>query len=208
MLFFILRLSGDPVALMLPENATAEQVTELRDSLGLNAPLYLQYVNFVRGALVLDFGESLRFHEPAMGLVLQRLPATIQLTAAAVLVVVVVGVPLGIIAALRRGKLDSQLLLGLTLIGQAMPSFWLGVVLILVFSVQLRLLPTGGYGELRHFVLPAITLSSFFMAKVARMVRSGMLDVMSEDYIRTARAKGLHPTAEIVRHALKNTLIP
>lgn len=206
--FLLLRLSGDPVALLVTETTTPEEMERLREALGLSAPLWEQYGRFLAHALRGDFGESLRYTKPAAALVWETLPATLELTAAALVIATVVAVPLGIVAAVRRGTAIETSASVVTLLGQSMPFFWLGILLIFVFSVQLRLLPSFGRGSLWHLILPAVTLSAATLAKTARLVRAGMLEVMSQEYIRTARAKGLPEPRVIFRHALSNIAIP
>jgi peptide/nickel transport system permease protein len=206
-LFFLLRLSGDPALVLAGPDATPETVAEVRRQLGLDEPLAVQYVSFLGQTARLDFGRSFRYRQPALPLVLQRLPTTLQLAAAAVAVAVVVAVPLGVLAAVRRGRVESRLIMLLAALGQAMPSFWLGIVLILIFAVRLRWLPSFGSGDLQHAVLPVATLAAFQVARLARLVRSEMLEVLSQDYIRTAYAKGLSARLVLWRHALRNTLV-
>jgi ABC-type dipeptide/oligopeptide/nickel transport system permease component len=207
-LFFVLRLSGDPVMLLVPAEATPEQIEGLRRAMGFADPLLVQYVRFMRHLLVLDFGDSLLFRQPAMKMVLERAPATIELTVAAILLAVVVALPVGIYSATHPGGWSSRLLTLATLLGQSMPGFWLGILLILFFAVGLRLLPSFGNETPSHLILPALTLGAFPMARLMRLTRSGMLEVLSEDYIRTAYAKGLSDRIVFYRHALRNFLIP
>ena len=174
----------------------------------MNQPLYIQYLKFLSRALRGDFGNSWQYGLPALSLVLEFFPATFQLALAALIFALIVGIPLGVVSAIREGSLVDGLSLSLGVVGRAMPSFWLGIMLILVFAVNLQMLPTSGKGNLRHLILPAITLSTAFLAQIVLLVRSGMLDVMREDYIRTARAKGLQGFTVNMRHAFRNTLIP
>jgi len=206
--FFFIHLSGDPVLLMLPGDASDQEIEELRGQLGFNDPLYVQYVRFVSKAIRGDFGESLYYHVPVMELVIERLPASLELALAAMVFALVLGVPIGIISAVRRGSmLDMGGMFG-ALLGLSMPHFWLGIMLMLLFSVQLGWLPTSGRGTMAHLLLPAISLGLSLMAMFARLTRSVMLEVLSLDYIRTARAKGLMEEIVIAKHALKNALIP
>lgn len=206
--FVILRLApGDPALLLLGQNARPEDVEELRMSLGLNEPLPVQLMAFLANAARGDFGDSLTYRRPALDLVLQALPATLALSAAAFAISVMVAIPVGIISATRRGTLADHLSVFAILLAQSAPPFWIGILLIFVFSVLLHWFPTSGAGGLQHLVLPAVTLATFQLAVLARTVRSGMLEVLGEDYIRTARAKGLAPITVIVRHAFRNTLI-
>ncbi|MEA2582980.1 MAG: peptide/nickel transport system permease protein, partial [Thermomicrobiales bacterium] len=206
--FFLLSLSGDPAALMLPAGATQEDLDRLRESMGLNRPLPERYVLFMKDAFRGDFGDSLAVGTPALDMVLSRMPATIGLATAALLFALVLAFPAGIIAGLRRGSWVDTACMGVALVGQSVPVFWLGLMLILLFSVNLKWLPTGGTGGLDHLILPMITLGLFSMARTARLVRSGMIEVMQNDFIRTARAKGLTEQAIVQRHALRFALIP
>jgi len=206
--FGLLRLSGDPVALLVPPDATAEQVAALRQAWGFNDPLYVQYVRFLRDAATGSFGQSVVYRKPASTLILEVIPNTLKLTLAALTLSVAVAIPVGIISALKRNTILDTLSMGGTLLGQAMPTFWLGILLIMVFAVGFRILPTSGMGTWRHLILPTVTLAAYSSARTARLVRSGMLDVLGEDYVRTARAKGLAERRVIVRHALRNVSIP
>jgi peptide/nickel transport system permease protein len=206
--FFMARLGGDPVLLFLPTDIQAKDVEEFRRRLGFNDPLAVQYARFVGGALRGDFGESLRYRRDAMGLVLERLPATLLLAATAVGLTLVVAVPVGVLSAVRRNTLVDHLGTVVTVLGQAVPGFWLGLMLIYVFSVQLRWLPTGGTGTLAHLVMPSVVLAAFFSARIARLTRSALLDALGEDYVLTARAKGLGEARVIGKHTLRNSAIP
>jgi peptide/nickel transport system permease protein len=206
--FFMTRLGGDPVLLFLPTDIQAKDVEEFRARLGFNDPLPVQYARFVGGALRADFGESLRYRRDALGLVLERLPATLALAACAVLLTLVVAVPLGVISAVRRGTVVDHAGTLVTVLGQAVPGFWLGLMLIYVFSVRLGWLPTGGTGSPAHLVMPSIVLASFFSARVARLTRSAMLEALGEDFVLTARAKGLAETRVVGKHALRASAIP
>jgi peptide/nickel transport system permease protein len=206
--FGLLYVTGDPAALLLPVDATPEDLARLRTKFGLDDPLPVQYGRFLAGAVHGDFGMSVRQAEPALDLVLERLPATLELTAAAMFLAVVVAVPAGLIAAGWRGTLIDQGAMLVALVGQSIPSFWLGIMLLLFFSVQLGWLPPFGRGGLDHLILPAVTLSMYSMARTARLVRSGLVDVLGQDYIRTARAKGLTEALVLRRHALRNALLP
>lgn len=207
--FFAIRLTGDPARLMVSLEAGEEQVAAIRQEMGFDQPLSRQFVRFLARAVRGDFGASLRFKgQPAMALVLERFPATIQLAVVAVALSAAVSLVLGTLAATRRGSAGDTAAMTLALIGQAMPTFWLGILLILVFAVFLGWLPTSGRGGIEHLVLPAVTLASFSMARTTRLVRSCMLEVLSQDYIRTARSKGLRELAVVTRHALRNAAIP
>jgi peptide/nickel transport system permease protein len=206
--FFAVRLSGDPASLLAPQGATAEDIQELRHRLGLDAPLPEQYWLFVTHALTGDFGTSVRYQQPAGELVLGALPVTLTLSVAALGLALLVAVPAGIVSAVKRDTIFDAAAMVLTLVGQAMPVFWLGILFILIFAVRLRVLPTGGWGSPSQIVLPALALGAYSMARISRLVRSGMLEVLSQDYIRTARAKGLRERTIIALHALKNAQIP
>lgn len=208
LLFFLIRLSGDPVSLLVGFDTTPERLEEVRRQFGLDLPLYVQYFSFLKSTLALDFGRSFRYQGGAFAIVMERLPATIELAIASILLTVVVAFPAGIVAAMRRGRPSGHAIMFGALLGQSMPSFWLAIMLILVFSVQLRWLPSFGRGGLEHLVLPAITLASFLIARQSRLIRSGMIEVLDQDYIRTARAKGIRETLIVIRHGLKNMLLP
>jgi peptide/nickel transport system permease protein len=206
--FFLTHLSGDPTDLLLPQNVTEEARAAFRAANGLDQPLWIQFFDFSRKAVFGDFGQSLRFQQPAMSLVLERLPATAQLAAATMLLAIVIGIPAGVVAAVYRNTNVDVSIRGIMLLGQAVPSFYLGVVGIIVFAVGLRWFPTGGSGTLAHLVLPATTLAFNLVALLARVTRSSMLDVLNQDYVRTARAKGVHEAWVIWLHALRNAFIP
>lgn len=206
--FAILHLTGDPTALLLPQEATAEDRARFRHEMGFDDPLIVQYGRFLKGALRGDFGLSFRHNQPALQLVWDRMPATIQLTLAAMLISVSIAVPIGILSAVKRNSLLDHVGMIIALLGQSMPVFWLGIMLILIFGVKLRLLPSFGMGGIDHLILPALTLGMFTMARTARLTRSEMLEILGQEYIRTARAKGVPPWSVILRHALKNAAIP
>lgn len=207
-LFFLIRLSGDPVGMMVGDHATAEDVKAIREYLGIDRPLYVQYLEFLGKTSQLDFGKSIRFNSPAFPMVLDRFPATIRLAFTSLILAVALSIPIGIYAALRRGKFDARLIMLFAALGQAMPNFWFGIILILIFAVGFRWLPAFGSDEPRHLVLPALTLAASYSARLSRLVRSETLEVLSQDYIRTAHAKGLSPSVVMLRHVLKNTMIP
>lgn len=208
--FVITNLTGDPVALMLGEASSQEDIERLREDLGLNDPLYVQYVRFLGDAVRGDFQDSLRFGGfSSMELVLDRYPRTIALASCALVLSVTLSITLGTLAAVRRGGLVDQGVMLFALLGQSIPNFWLGLMLILIFAVQVGWFPSQGFeSNWKFFVLPTITLAAAGMARLTRLTRSGMLDVLSADYIRTARAKGLGDRLVVMRHAFKNTAIP
>jgi ABC-type dipeptide/oligopeptide/nickel transport system permease component len=206
--FLILHLTGDPAALLLPPDATAEDIAKFRHDMGFDDPVAVQYVRFLKGAVRGDFGQSIRHGEPAMGLVVERLPATFELAGAGLLIALALAIPAGIVSAVRRNTAVDYVSTVVALLGQAMPTFWLGIMLILVFSVRLNWLPSSGRGDVEHLILPAITLGLFTTARITRLTRSGMLEVLGQDYIRTARAKGVGEPPVVWKHALKNASIP
>jgi ABC-type dipeptide/oligopeptide/nickel transport system permease component len=206
--FGMVRLGGDPVLLFLPMDIQAKDVNEIRQRLGFNDPLAVQYSRFMAGALHGNFGESLRYRRDAFGLVLERLPATLLLAGSAIVLTLIVAIPLGVMTAVRRDTLVDHVGTLATVLGQATPGFWLGLMLIYLFAVQLRWLPTGGYGTLAQLIMPSVVLAAFFSARVARLTRSAMLEVLGEEYIKTARAKGLGEGRVIGKHTLRNAAIP
>jgi ABC-type dipeptide/oligopeptide/nickel transport system permease component len=208
LVFAALRLSGDPAATMLPGDASVEELVALRHQLGLDRPLWLQYVQFLGGALTGDFGTSFRHQQPALPLVLERLPATLELAGAALALAVVLALPLGILAAVHRGRLLDVLAMAFAVVGQATPYFWMGIMLILVVSVELGWLPTSGRGGLERLILPTVTLGTHFAASLARLTRTSMLEVLGQQFVTTARAKGLSERSVVLAHALKNAAVP
>lgn len=206
--FFLLRLTGDPVAALLPLDATPEAIARMRAQLGMDKPLGVQYVNYLGNIVQGDFGVSLRYREPALNLFTQRFPASLELLGASVALSLLVGIPAGIIAAMRRGKAVDSIVMAFALLGQAVPAFYLGLMLMLFFSVQLGWLPTGGRGTLAQLIMPTFVLGAYLMALTARMTRSSLLETFGRDYIRTARAKGLAQRVIVYKHALKPALIP
>jgi len=208
LVFAALRLSGDPAATMLPGDASVDELRDLRRALGLDQPLWAQYLGFLRGAVTGDFGTSFRHQQPALPLVLERLPATLELAGAALLLAVAVALPLGVLAAIYRGRALDVLAMGFAVVGQATPYFWMGIMLILIVSVELGWLPTSGRGGLERLILPAITLGTHFAASLARLTRTSMLEVLGQQFVTTARAKGLSEWSVILGHALKNAAVP
>lgn len=206
--FFLTRLTGDPVAIMLPPDAPQEQVDEMTARLGLDKPLLAQYAIFLGDLLRLDLGTSIRYRDSTVSLIMERMAATLQLAGSALFMALLTAIPLGIGAALKRGSALDKGLMALSVAGQAMPVFWIGILMIMLFSVRLRWLPTGGYGSFKHLILPSVALGVRFMALTARLLRSSLIEVMNTDYIRTSRAKGLMEGAVIVTHALRNSLLP
>jgi len=206
--FLLVRISGDPLALLLPPDATAEQSAQLAAQLGLDRSMWAQYVDYLGGLIHLDLGRSIYYDEPVVQLIGERLPATALLAVAALAIALVVAVPAGIVSAVRRGSAADSGIGVAVLVGQSVPAFWSGIVLILLFAVTLRVLPAAGYGSVANLVLPAVTLSIYSLAVIARLLRTSLIEVMSSDFVRTARAKGAGPTRIVVAHGLRNAALP
>jgi len=206
--FILVRLTGDPVSLYLPSWAGEEDFVRMRHELGLDQPLHRQLFRYLGAVIRGDFGVSWRQQQPAIGLVLQRLPATLQLTAVALVIMVLVALPLGMLAALRRDTWWDAAGMALAILGQSVPVFWLGSILILVLAVHWPVFPTSGSGGIQYLVLPGITLGLYGAALAARLTRSSLVEVLAQDYVRTARSKGLPERRVLVRHALRNAAIP
>lgn len=199
---------GDPAQMILGESAPESAVQALREQMGLNDPFLVQYGRFIKNAVMGDFGRSYTTKREVFTEIFARFPATLQLASVGVLLAVLIGIPVGIISATKQYSLFDSVSMILALLGVSMPNFWQGLMFILLFSVTLGLLPSGGYGSFKHFILPALTLGTSTAAVIARMTRSSMLEVIRQDYIRTARAKGVEEKKVILKHALKNALIP
>jgi len=206
--FALVHFSGDPVLLMVSPDAPPDVVATMRQALGFDRPLYEQFARYLGNAAHGDLGMSLRMNRPVISLILERLPATLQLTLAALVIAVLVAIPAGIVSAVKRGTVVDRLAMAGAVAGQAVPIFWLALLLIALFGVRLRWLPVYGSGSLAHFVLPAVSLSTIIMGRLARLVRSSMLEVLGQDYVRTARAKGLGESRVLAVHALRNASIP
>ena len=218
--FFVMYKAGDPVELLLPPDATQQQVAAMREHLGLNDPFFVQYGVFLRNALRGDVGNSFIYGQPALRVVMERLPATLELATFAMLLAVGLGIPLGVIASVKPGSAVSRGIMFFSLAGISVPTFWMGMILVLVFSVTWGLLPSSGRADmapfstffsiegLKYLILPGITLCLFQLALILRLTKSGMMEVLLQDYIKLARAKGLPRHVVILLHALKNTLIP
>jgi ABC-type dipeptide/oligopeptide/nickel transport system permease component len=206
--FALVRLSGDPVLLFLPQDASAEDIARMRRQLGFTDPVPTQYARFVSRALRGDLGFSLKHQEPAVAVVARRIPATLELALASMALTLAVALPAGILAALTRNSWLDRAITTLMTLGQSMPSYWIGIMLVLVVSVQWQWLPPFGRGGLAHLVMPSVTLALFFIARIARLTRSGMLNVLRADYMRTARAKGLPGATVVLKHALRNAALP
>jgi len=206
--FFLTFLTGDPAEIMLPPGATAAQIDKFRAEWGFDDPVIVQYWRFLKRAVYGDFGISLRHGQQSLPLIAARLPATLQLTVTAMLLAIALAVPLGVLAATHRGGPIDLLAMGVALVGQSVPNFWLAIMMILLFAVSWGLLPTSGRGGVAHVVMPAAAIAINLMALLTRLVRSTMIEMLSEDYVRTARAKGLRELFVTSRHALPNALIP
>jgi len=206
--FAVVRLSGDPTGLMISPDASAEDVAALRHEMGFDRSIPLQFWDFAKGAVRGDFGDSLRYREPAFSLVTERLAATMKLTVAALTIAICVAIPAGVISAVKRNSIWDRLAMFFALFGQSMPVFWFGILLILIVSVQLQWLPSSGSNGPRSLILPAVTLGLYSTARITRLVRSEMIETISQDFVRTARAKGLRDRVVLYRHAFRNALIP
>jgi peptide/nickel transport system permease protein len=206
--FFFLAIAKDPARMMAGPEAGEEDLELIRRELGLDRPVHVQYLFWLGRALKGDFGQSYIGKTDAIRMVAERLPATLLLTFTAMGVALLVSIPLGIIAAIRRGSLSDAFVSAVGVSGQAMPLFWFGIMLIIIFGVQLKLFPVSGYGTMRHLVLPAVTLGFYTMPVLMRLTRSSFLDVLSQDYIRTAKAKGVPRHIILAKHALRNAALP
>lgn len=206
--FSLSHLTGSPVDALLPDDATPQQIESLTEHLGLNRPLHVQYLTFLQNAAVGDFGDSTKWKgNTAAEVVLDRLPATLQLGGLAMLISVVIAIPLGVLAAVRRRSIYDSVANIIALLGQSLPAFWLGIVLMWVFAVLLGWVPTSGYGGLSHMILPAVAMAWFQIAALTRLTRSAMLDVLDAEYIKLARIKGVLEPSVIWKHAFRNAAI-
>jgi peptide/nickel transport system permease protein len=206
--FILLHLAGNLVDLLLPLDATAAQRAELTHELHFDEPLPVQYLRFLGTLAQGDFGTSLFYQRPAILVVLDRLPASLELAAAGILIAIATGIGFGILSAVREGSLTDTVISAVTVLGQSMPSFWLGLMMILLLAVNLHLLPTGGRGQLNQVIMPAITLAAFLAPQILLLTRSSLLEVLNEPYITVARSKGLPSRLVVLRHALRNALNP
>ncbi len=207
LVFLLVRVTGDPAVLLLSEQYTAEDLTRVRHRLGLDRPLPVQYLRFMTGVPTLDFGRSYRFDQPARELVVERFPATLTLAISALGVALLVSVPLGVLSAARRNSAFDVGVSFLSFLGFAVPTFWLGTMLLILFGVVLRWLPTSGFGSWRHLILPAVTLATWPTGQFTRILRSEMITALAEDYVRTARAKGLPGRRVLLVHTLRNATL-
>lgn len=206
--FSLLRLSGDLAAELAGEDATQEEIAQVAKAYGLDRPFHIQYLDWVGKALQGDLGRSLFTNEPVLELITTRLPVTVQLATYSLILALLVALPLGVLAAMKQNTWIDRLSLSIAVFGQAIPSFWFALLMILFFGVILRWLPISGTDTWRHFIMPTITLSTFAMPQFMRLTRTGMLDVLESDFIRTARAKGLSPVIVLWKHALRNAVLP
>ena len=208
LVFFLVRLSGDPTYLILPMDASAEAISRFRTHLGLDQPLFVQYINFLADVARGDFGQSYFEQRSVVRIINECLGATFMLAGSAILITVIVAIPLGVISAVRRGSFLDRMSQASALGAYSMPSFWSGILLIQIFGVWLGWLPTFGIGSFKHLILPAINLSFYAASRLSRLTRSSMIEVLKNDYIRTSRAKGLREEVVIYKHALRNALLP
>lgn len=204
--FLVLNIAGDPVTLMLPETASFEEIEALREKLGYNDPILIQYWRFLSNALHGDFGMSYNYNRPAWDVVAERIPATVTLALASMGVALAIGIPAGIISAVKRNSVLDAVIRSLALLGQCVPAFWMGIMMMLLFAVKLKVLPTSGFASWSALVMPACTLGVFSAATITRMLRSSMIEIMSKEYIDVAKAKGLYGYVVVMKHAFKNAL--
>jgi len=206
--FLLLYLSSDPAAVLLPPEADARDIEEFREAMGLNEPILLQLLKFIWQVSHFDFGESYINKLPVLSLIRERLSASIELTFSGFIFYICLSIPLGMVSAIKRLSWIDNIATFLALMGQAMPIYWLGIMLIIFFGVKLQILPISGRGGLAHLILPSVSLGTYLAPIGMRLTRSAMIDVLSQDYIRTAKAKGLSNTAIYFRHAIKNAILP
>ncbi len=208
MVFVVLNISGDPIRMMLPPTATQEDVEAMREAFGFDQPLVFRYFTFLNQMAHLDFGHSVQTRRPALDMVLGRLPATLFLAFSALFLALLIGVPLGILAAVKRGSILDTLAVLLSMVGQSTPVFWIALVLIFLFGVIYPVLPPSGYGTAAHLVLPATSLALFLLAGMTRVTRTSLIEVLNLPYVTTARSKGVREHVVIIKHALRNAAIP
>jgi peptide/nickel transport system permease protein len=206
--FFLLQLSGDPAALLVPLEATAEDLARIRQAYGLDQPAHVQFVQYISRLARGDLGHSYRQGFPVREIILERTGATLQLAFAALFVSFALGLPLGVLAAVRRGTLLDTSAMFFAVLGMSIPSFWLALMMIILFGVLLGWLPISGYGSLKHLLMPSVVLGSVYAAQISRLARTSLLEVLAQDYVRTARAKGLREASVMVGHALRNAALP
>lgn len=208
LIFFLQRLAGDPVLLLVPQNATQADIEAMRTALGFDQPLAVQYLEYLRGLLTFDLGRSYVQNVSVWTLIASRLPYTLMLAGGALLVAIGLGIPLGVIMAVRRGRAESKAIMGFVLAGQSMPTFWSAILMIMVFAVWLGWLPPSGARDWPSLIMPSIALGILSMATFARVARTAVLDELEKDYVRTAHAKGVPITRIVIRHLLRNASIP
>ena len=208
LVFFIICLSGDPARLMLPPEASEEQVTALRESLGFNQPLWMQYIDYLKNLFTGDLGNSLYYKESALKLVLERMPATIDLAMFAIIIAVTVGLLAGIVSAYKKNSWIDYVVNGWIFLTQSLPVFWIGIVLIMIFAVNLHWLPTSGNRGLESIILPALTLAAYPIAPIARTMRASLIEVMDKGYMITSQAQGFSKPSRILKRGLKNAFLP
>jgi ABC-type dipeptide/oligopeptide/nickel transport system permease component len=208
LVFVMVRVTGDPAALMMPRESSPEQMEAFREKMGFNDPIYVQFGRFLAGAIIGDFGHSLHFRTPAMPLVLERLPATVQLASAGLLMAMVIGIPIGLIGGFTPGSVTDSIGRLVALMGQSVPNFWLGLMMILYLGVRLGWFPTFGRDQWNSVIMPAFVLGLPVLGQLVRLTRSAVLEIRGEDFIRTAHSKGLEPKTIYIKHVLRNVAIP
>ncbi len=208
LIFILVYIAGDPVAMMLSADASPQEIQQFREALGFDRPFHVQFGHYIMNVIIGDFGASYQYGVSALSLVLDRLPATIELATASMIIAIAIAIPLGVISAVRPNTLIDSIATGLSAIGKAVPNFWLGIMLILIFAVNLKVMPVSGTGSWKHIVLPAITLGTAMSAEITRLVRSNMIEILQQDYIRTAKSKGQKSLVIIFKHAFRNSLVP
>ena len=208
LIFLVCRLTGDPVTLMLPDDASYEDIMQLRAALGLERPLPVQYWRFLKSAVQGDFGRSIKGQMPVLDLIMERFPNSIRLAMVSLVITVGIAFPLGVMAAVKKGSAIDTLANLIAVLGQSLPQFWVGIVLIQVFAVHLRWLPVAGTGSPWHYILPGFTLGWFLVAGIMRLLRSSMLDVLDSEFVKLARIKGVPGWSVVWKHALKNAIMP
>lgn len=208
LVFMVAHLTGDPTYLMVDATAKPAEIEALRRAMGLDQPLYIQYWRFISRAVQGDFGSSLWQQQPAVTLVLQRVPYTLKLAVTALGLSLLISIPAGVVSAVFRDRVIDRVVMLVALLGQCIPGFWLGLMLMMIFSVSLQWLPTSGSGTFKHLILPAVSLAAYSMGRIARLTRSSLLEVLGKGFIRTARAKGVKERGIILKHALRNAAIP
>lgn len=207
LVFFLLRVVGDPATLMLDPNATKADYEDLKRSLGLDQPIHVQYVNFMKDMASLNLGRSYRYKQPVVNMIKDALPFTLQLVGVSLLLAVPLAIVVGVLAAVKRNSLIDSVMTTVTIAGRSIPSFWLGLILMMLFAVKLKILPPSGWGSLKHLILPSVTLAMGLATSTVRMTRNSMLSVMNQDYMKAAKAKGVSPFRLYIGHGLRNSLI-